>query len=100
VSRPAFSARVGERWRRLSGSSRGALWMIASGLVFTVMAIGIKLLGHHLASLQIGFFRVVIGFLAILPFAARGGLERLRTRHLHIHLVRAVCGLLAMYNMA
>jgi drug/metabolite transporter (DMT)-like permease len=88
---------VRERWLRLSDNGRGALWMVASGLVFTVMAIGIKLLGHHLDSLQIGFFRVVVGFAAVLPFVARAGLARLRRRHLHVHLVRAVFGLLAMY---
>jgi drug/metabolite transporter (DMT)-like permease len=71
--------------------------MIASGVGFSIMAVGIKLLGHRLDSFQIGFFRVVIGFIAILPFVAGGGLARLRTRHSGVHLVRAVFGLLAMY---
>jgi drug/metabolite transporter (DMT)-like permease len=61
------------------------------------MAVGIKLLGHRLENFQIGFFRVVIGFLAILPFVAGGGLARLQTRHAGVHFVRAVFGLLAMY---
>jgi drug/metabolite transporter (DMT)-like permease len=81
----------------LSGNSRGALWMIASGVGFSVMAVGIKLLGHRLENFQIGFFRVVIGFVAILPFIAGSGLARLQTRHPGVHLVRAVFGLLAMY---
>jgi drug/metabolite transporter (DMT)-like permease len=85
------------RWLQLSGNSRGALWMIASGLGFSVMAVGIKLLGHRLDSFQIGFFRVVIGFVAILPFVAGSGMARLRTRHASVHVVRAVFGLLAMY---
>ena len=85
------------RWLQLSGNSRGALWMIASGLGFSVMAVGIKLLGHRLENFQIGFFRVVIGFLAILPFVAGSGLARLQTRHAGVHFVRAVFGLLAMY---
>jgi drug/metabolite transporter (DMT)-like permease len=85
------------RWLLLSGNSRGALWMIASGVGFSVMAVGIKLLGHRLENFQIGFFRVVIGFLAILPFVAGSGLTRLRTRHHGVHFVRAVFGLLAMY---
>ena len=84
-------------WRQLSGNSRGALWMIASRLGFSVMAVGIKLLGHRLENFQIGFFRVVIGFVAILPFVAGSGLTRLRTRHHGVHFVRAVFGLLAMY---
>ena len=85
------------RWLQLSGNSRGALWMIASGVGFSVMAVGIKLLGHRLENFQIGFFRVVIGFVAILPFVAGSGLARLQTRHPGVHLVRAVFGLLAMY---
>jgi drug/metabolite transporter (DMT)-like permease len=89
--------RLRERWLMLSGNTRGILWMIASGVGFTIMAIGIKQLGQRLDSLQIGFFRVLIGFVAILPFVARVGLERLRTRHLGVHFIRAVFGLIAMY---
>jgi len=90
-------ARIKARWLRLSGNSRGALWMIASGLGFSVMAVGIKLLGDRLDSFQIAFFRVVIGFLAILPFLAGAPLAQLKTRHLHVHAVRGVFGLIAMY---
>jgi drug/metabolite transporter (DMT)-like permease len=97
MSETTAPAGLRARWLQLSGNSRGALWMIASGLGFSVMAVGIKLLGHRLDSFQIGFFRVVIGFIAILPFVAGGGLARMRTRHAGVHLVRAVFGLLAMY---
>jgi len=97
MSEASVPAGLRARWLQLSGNSRGALWMIASGVGFSVMAVGIKLLGHRLDSFQIGFFRVVIGFLAILPFVAGGGLARLRTRHAGVHFVRAVFGLTAMY---
>ncbi len=89
--------RLRRRWLALSGNSRGALWMLASGLGFTVMAVGIKLLGQRLDNFQIGFFRCLIGFLAILPFVASVGFDRLRTRHLGVHMTRAVFGLTAMY---
>jgi drug/metabolite transporter (DMT)-like permease len=97
MSEATATAGLRARWLLLSGNSRGALWMIASGVGFSVMAVGIKLLGHRLENFQIGFFRVVIGFVAILPFVAGGGLTRLRTRHHGVHFVRAVFGLLAMY---
>ncbi|HZF36404.1 MAG TPA: DMT family transporter [Candidatus Angelobacter sp.] len=97
MSAATAAAGLRARWLRLSGNSRGALWMIASGVGFSVMAVGIKLLGHRLENFQIGFFRVVIGFVAILPFIAGGGLTRLRTRHHGVHFVRAVFGLTAMY---
>lgn len=93
----ARGAQIRTRWLRLSGNSRGALWMIASGLGFSIMAVGIKLLGHRLDSVQIAFFRVLIGFLAILPFVASMPLAQLKTRHLHVHVVRGVFGLAAMY---
>ncbi|MGH6931802.1 MAG: DMT family transporter [Dongiaceae bacterium] len=96
IGRPA-ARRLRERWLALPGNSRGIFWMIASGIGFTIMAIGIKQLGQRLDSLQIGFFRVLIGFIVILPFVAQVGLERLRTRHLRVHFVRAVFGLIAMY---
>ena len=97
MSEATATAGLRARWLLLSGNSRGALWMIASGVGFSVMAVGIKLLGHRLENFQIGFFRVVIGFVAILPFVAGSGLTRLRTRHHGVHFVRAVFGLLAMY---
>ena len=97
MSEASVTAGLRACWRELSGNSRGALWMIASGLGFSVMAVGIKLLGHRLENFQIGFFRVVIGFLAILPFVAGSGLARLRTRHAGVHFVRAIFGLTAMY---
>jgi drug/metabolite transporter (DMT)-like permease len=93
----ACGAQIKARWLQLSGNSRGALWMIASGLGFSVMAVGIKLLGDRLDNVQIAFFRVVIGFLAILPFVAGAPLAQLKTRHLHVHFIRGVFGLIAMY---
>jgi drug/metabolite transporter (DMT)-like permease len=97
VSDPARAAHLKARWLQLSGNGRGALWMIAAGLGFSVMAVGIKLLGDRLDSFQIAFFRVVIGFLAILPFVAGTPLAQLKSRHLGVHFVRGVLGLTAMY---
>jgi drug/metabolite transporter (DMT)-like permease len=85
-------------WLALPGNARGALWMIASGIGFTFMALLIKLLGDRLDSFQIAFFRCLIGFLAILPFVAGYGLSSLRTRSLGIHLLRGIFGLVAMFS--
>ncbi len=46
MSEASVPAGLRARWLQRSGNSRGALWMIASGLGFSVMAVGIKLLGH------------------------------------------------------
>jgi drug/metabolite transporter (DMT)-like permease len=85
------------RWLMLPGNLRGALWMIASGLGFTVMAVAIKFLGSRLDSFQIAFFRCLIGFLAILPFVAGYGPAALKTRSLPIHALRGLFGLVAMF---
>jgi len=97
----AIAARLQARWLALPGNTRGALWMLASGIGFTVMAVAIKLLGTRLDSFQVAFFRIMFGFVVILPIAgyvgATAGWEFLRTRHLHVHAVRGVLGMVAMY---
>ncbi|HWA43769.1 MAG TPA: DMT family transporter [Hypericibacter adhaerens] len=86
-----------QRWMGLSGNVRGALWMIASGLIFTVMAIAIRILGHRLDSFQIAFFRCLIGFIAILPLVGAYGIDVLQTRSLKIHALRGLFGLISMF---
>ncbi|MFZ5789570.1 MAG: DMT family transporter [Pseudomonadota bacterium] len=89
--------RLEARWLMLPGNLRGALWMVASGLGFTVMAVAIKFLGSRLDSFQIAFFRCLIGFVAILPFVAGYGPAALKTRSLGIHALRGLFGLVAMF---
>ncbi|MGH6882671.1 DMT family transporter [Hypericibacter sp.] len=91
------SVSIEQRWMALSGNVRGALWMIGSGVIFTFMAIAIKLLGHRLDSFQIAFFRCLIGFIAILPLIGAYGIEVLQTRSLKIHALRGLFGLIAMF---
>lgn len=97
----AIAARLQARWLALPGNTRGALWMVASGIGFTVMAVAIKLLGTRLDSFQVAFFRIMFGFVVILPIAgyvgATAGWDFLRTRHLHVHAVRGILGMVAMY---
>jgi drug/metabolite transporter (DMT)-like permease len=88
---------IEQRWMGLSGNVRGAFWMIASGLGFTVMALAIKLLGHRLDSFQIAFFRCLIGFIAILPLIGAYGVDVIQTRSLGIHALRGLFGLVAMF---
>jgi len=88
---------IEQRWMALSGNVRGALWMIASGIGFTFMAIAIKVLGHRLDSFQIAFFRCLIGFIAILPLVGAYGIDVLQTRSLKIHALRGLFGLIAMF---
>jgi drug/metabolite transporter (DMT)-like permease len=90
-------ASIQRRWIALSGNVRGAVWMMASGVVFTFMAVAIKILGDRLDSFQIAFFRCLIGFIALLPLIGAYGLDVLRTRSLKIHAMRGLFGLVAMF---
>jgi drug/metabolite transporter (DMT)-like permease len=97
----AAANRLQARWLALPGNTRGAVWMIAAGVGFTAMAIGIKLLGTRLDSFQVAFFRILFGFVVILPIAGymgtTAGWDFLRTRHLHVHAIRGLLGMIAMY---
>ena len=97
----AGSNRFQARWLALPGNTRGAFWMVAAGVGFTVMAVAIKLLGTELDSFQVAFFRILFGFIVILPIVGylgpTAGYDFLRTRHLHIHAIRALLGMVAMY---
>ncbi len=75
---------------------QGALWMVLSCGVLTLLAA----LGRHLATeihpFQIAFFRVLFGFLAMLPWVAYRGIGVLRTTKLKLYLVRSLSSFCAM----
>ncbi|HEY7688550.1 MAG TPA: DMT family transporter [Dongiaceae bacterium] len=97
----AMAGRLQARWLALPGNTRGAVWMVLAGLGFTVMAVAIKLLGTRLDSFQVAFFRILFGFVVILPIVGYVGAgtnwDFLRTRHLHVHAIRGLLGMIAMY---
>ena len=51
----------------LTNNHRGALWILLSGAIATVMSAGIKALDGEIHSMQIAFLRCAIGFLLVLP---------------------------------
>jgi drug/metabolite transporter (DMT)-like permease len=102
VSRPAFAARLLGAWAKLSPNHRGALWMIAASLGFTVNSALVKALSadHHGAAgldvFQIAFARALFSFALVVPFLLRAGAGALRTRHPGLHGIRAFAGAAAM----
>lgn len=85
-------------WAALPDNSRGALWILFSTVLFTVMAVTIKQMGKHFDSFQIVFFRCLFHFLTILPFVIReGGWSVIRTSRFPLHLLRVSLGLVAMF---
>ncbi|KPK39795.1 MAG: hypothetical protein AMJ69_04545 [Gammaproteobacteria bacterium SG8_47] len=75
----------------------GAVLMIAAEFLFASMGAAVKAAAAELPNEVIVFVRNVLGLLILLPLLARGGLPRLRTQVFHLHLLRAVAGLAAMY---
>lgn len=81
----------------LAGNAQGCIWMALCGLGFSVMAALVKLAGQaHINTFEITFFRVLVGFLTLVPFIAKAGLGSLRTQYIKAHMLRAVLGFIAM----
>jgi drug/metabolite transporter (DMT)-like permease len=78
--------------------ARGAGLIVASELMFASMGATVKAVAvSGMPTEMIVFLRNLAGLLLVLPLLLRGGLANLRTRVPHLHLMRAMMGLSAMY---
>lgn len=75
----------------------GAIFILVSEFLLVSMGAVIKTLARDMPNETIVFFRNLFGLAVLVPFLVRGGMAGLRTNVLHLHLVRAVAGLSAMY---
>jgi drug/metabolite transporter (DMT)-like permease len=83
-------------WARLTPNVRGALWMVASALAFTVMTTLIKFLGaDYPAGLQT-FYRQLAGFLILLPVILQRGKAVFATSRPGIMIFRSAAGTVGM----
>lgn len=89
-------ARAGAYWLTLAPNVRGALWLLLSATLFTVMAVLAKSLGGRLDSFQVAFFRLLFGLVVIMPFLLRGGAAMFKTHYPVLQMVRGVVGSTAM----
>ena len=80
----------------MSNIQRGAFWMIVAGISFTAMLVSVRYLGGRYPSVEVVFFRSLVGLVFILPPLLSNGLVGLKTRHLPMHVSRATFSLLAM----
>ncbi len=78
---------------------RGAIFIIAAELVLTMNGVIIKLASDGLPNEMIVFFRNAFGLLSLMPIFAREGTAIIHTKKLHLHLVRGLCGVTAMYSL-
>jgi drug/metabolite transporter (DMT)-like permease len=81
----------------LSPNAQGALWMIASGAVFSLLNATVKHLGQRLDPIEIAFFRCFFGLLFVLPFALRAGGGVILTGRPVAHLMRGLAGIAGMF---
>lgn len=65
--------------------------------MFASMGATIRVLARELDNDQIVFFRNLFGLLVLLPWLLQRGIGRLRTDRIHLHLLRSLAGLAAMY---
>lgn len=99
----ARSAGLGERLSALPDNIRGALWLLASSVLFSIMALAAKLAGSDwivdgalfapaLPSVEVTFFRSASTLLATLPFILRSGRRAVISQRPMLALARGVLG--------
>jgi drug/metabolite transporter (DMT)-like permease len=76
---------------------RGAAFMVASALLFTLMGVGVKLSARTLPNTVVVFFRNALGLIFLAPWLLRLGPGGFSTRHFPEHVARGLAGLGAMY---
>ncbi|WP_292880055.1 DMT family transporter [Nisaea sp.] len=87
---------LSSRFAALSPNTQGALWIVVSCVIFSIMQANVKLLGARLDTFQIAFFRCAFGLAVILPFMVRAGPQVFKTRRPFAHLLRGCLGAGAM----
>jgi drug/metabolite transporter (DMT)-like permease len=76
---------------------RGAALLVVAALLFACAGAAVKQVSGSVSTEMVVFFRSALSLLPLLPFFLRAGVRGLATRCFHLHLVRALAGLTAMY---
>ncbi|MCG8381123.1 MAG: DMT family transporter [Gammaproteobacteria bacterium] len=86
-------------WLNIPPNIRGALWVLLGALGVTSMYAVAKSFEGKFDTLQITFYRSVVGFLCVLIIftCSRQGFRAVRTRQLKMHGLRSISGLSAMF---
>jgi len=78
--------------RPMSGNLRGAIWLIISGVCFTVFLTLAKHLSSEQDPLVLAFWRSFVGLLVTAPFILHRGLGVLAVSRPGLVLLRSLCG--------
>ena len=92
MSTPRYTA----AYQRLPRNARGALWMLASAITFTVMTMLIKFLGEDYSPALQTFYRQLAGLVVLLPVILPNPRQVFRTTRLGILLFRSGAGTVGM----
>ncbi len=96
MSLPLFFAAAGSFWRSLPPNIRGALWLLLSTLLFSIVNGCVRGLSGNLHSAEIAFFRCFFGLVVLFPFLFHQGRIPFATNKLWLHVVRIVVGVSSM----
>jgi drug/metabolite transporter (DMT)-like permease len=88
--------RLKEAYHRCPANTRGALWMIASAITFSVMTMLIKMLGEDYPATLQTFYRQLAGMIVLLPMILQDPRGSFRTTRPGILLFRALAGTAGM----
>lgn len=77
--------------------TRGALYIIGSAIAFSTMAVLIRHLSSHLPDAVLVFWRSLFSLLFLTPWLLKLSPTHLKSERMHLHIMRAVTGLLSMY---
>lgn len=76
---------------RLSANARGALWMLASAFIFTIMVTLVKFLGHGYSPALQAFYRQAAGLAVLTPIILHDPRAAYKTTRPGLLLFRALC---------
>ena len=80
----------------LAAVTRGILWMVGAAAAFAVMVSAVRGLSATIPTVEIVFFRALVGLLLIIPMIARSGTGVLKTQRLPMHALRTLFAFAAM----
>ncbi len=83
-------------WARLSPTTRGAFFMVCAACSATLMFTTVKALGGRVDSVQVVFFRAVVGVLVAIPILTRSRGRGFRSGHLRLQVGNGVLGAMTM----
>ena len=75
----------------------GSLFVILGEVFFVSMGMLVKILGESIPNHHLVFYRNLLAAIVLIPLLHKQGFQRIKTRRIGMHLIRSICGVLAMY---